>query len=406
MTDAYAVLRQRDFRLYIASVMLATLGIGAQSTVLGWEVYVRTGRVESILHQATIEALAMLLFTLPAGYVADRFDRRLVSAICFSGGALASLVLAWLSIVQAPLGKMLMVLAFNACILTIARPARGALLAVIVPEEMLAQAVTWRSSLVQIASVCGPAIGGGFAWLWLPGGYLFAAFASIACALSVIPMRTRQVMGQAAGSVVAATLEGVRYLFSQKVLLAACSLDLFAVLLGGATYLVPVFVKDILQAPEWALGVLKAAPAVGAACMAFSLAHRPPLERSGRAMLLAVVGFGLATIGFAFSRNLWLSAFCLFLTGFFDNLSVVVRSTLLNLLTPDHLRGRVTAANWIFIGSSNQIGGVESALVASLLGSVGSVVVGGIGAIVVAGVVWALAPKLRDYGRLDRRQES
>lgn len=406
MTDAYAVLRQRDFRLYITSVMLATLGIGAQSTVLGWEVYVRSGRVESILHQATIEALAMLLFTLPAGYIADRFDRRIVSAVCFMGGAVASLCLAWLSIAEAPLSNMLIVLAINACALTVARPARGALLAVIVPEDMLAQAVTWRSSLVQIASVCGPAIGGGFAWLWLPGGYFFAAAASITCALSVLPMRTRQVMGQTTGSIVGATLEGIRYLFSQKVLLAACSLDLFAVLLGGASYLVPVFVKDILHAPEWALGVLKAAPAIGAACMAFTLAHRPPLERSGRAMLLAVVGFGIATICFAYSRNLWFSAFCLFLTGFFDNLSVVVRGTLLNLLTPDHLRGRVTAANWIFIGSSNQIGGMESAFLASLIGAVGSAVVGGFGAIAVAAVVWVAAPQLRDYGRLDQRRDA
>jgi MFS family permease len=403
MTDAYAALRHRDFRLYMLSAGLATIGIGAQSTALGWELYARTGLFTTILFQALVEAGPMLLLTLPAGYIADRFDRRIVSAICFAAGSMSSLTLALLSAAGASPSALLAVLAFNACVLTIARPSRGALLALTVPGELLAQAVAWRSSLLQVCSVAGPAIGGLFAWLWLPGAYLFSATTAALCVVSVLPMRTRQEFGEATGSIVASTLEGMRFLFSNKVLLAASSLDLFAVLLGGATYLLPVFVKDILQVDPWALGVLRAAPAVGAACMALTLAHRPPLRRAGRSMLFAVAGFGVATIGFALSRELWLSVFCLFLTGVFDNLSVVVRGTLLNLLTPDHLRGRVTAANWIFIGSSNQIGGMESALVATWLGAVGSVLFGGVGAIFVAAIVWFAAPALRDYGRLDQR---
>lgn len=396
----YAVLRNRDFRLFISGLMALSIGMGAQGTAIGWDVYARTGRVDAIGLTAALEALPMLALTLPAGYLADRFDRRIVSSLCLSVAVLCSLGLLAVSWTDGPLGWMFGLLFVDACAMTLARPSRGALLPVIVPREQLARAVTWRTSLMQIAGISGPALGGLLAWLWLPSAYLACAIGAAVAACTLLPIRARQQPMERPERPWKAIVEGLRHLFRTKLLLAASSLDLFAVLLGGATYLLPVFARDILGVGEWGLGVLRAAPAAGAAVMGFTLAHLPPMRHAGRNLILCVVGFGLATIGFGLSTNFWLSAAMLFLTGVFDNVSVVVRGTLLQLLSPDELRGRVTAANWIFVGSSNQIGGVESTLVAAAIGPIGSVVAGGLGSVLVAGVVALWVPSLRRYGAL------
>ncbi|HEX3355747.1 MAG TPA: MFS transporter, partial [Tepidisphaeraceae bacterium] len=193
---------------------------------------------------------------------------------------------------------------------------------------------------------------------------------------------------------------GVRFVFNHKLLLPAMTLDLFAVLFGGASFLLPFFATDQLHVGSFGFGLLRAAPSIGAVGMALVIAHLPPMKRAGRSLLLAVVGFGLATIVFGFSRNFWLSMFMLFLTGAFDNVSVVVRHTLVQLQTPDAMRGRVSAVNQVFIGSSNELGGLESGVTAAIFGLVGSVVFGGIGTILVVGLVMLVWPQLGRFGSL------
>lgn len=297
---------------------------------------------------------------------------------------------------------------YYACLLVagIARafqgPAKEALAPQLVPRALYANSSTWRSSSWQLASVVGPALGGAVIALTrgAVAAYVLDATAALAFLLLVAAIR-RPAFTPAAGS---ATLEsvvaGVRFVARTKVILAAITLDLFAVLLGGATALLPIFAKDILRVGPTGLGWLLAAPSVGALLMALTLAHRPPMRRAGRALIVAVIGFGAATLVFGLSRNFWLSLAALFFTGAFDNVSVVVRSTLLQLMTPDEMRGRVGAVNSLFIGGSNELGGFESGAVAQLVGPVASVVLGGVGTILVVLTVARVWPEIARLGAL------
>lgn len=280
-----------------------------------------------------------------------------------------------------------------------------ALVPLIVSEEHFANAVTWNSSFFQVASMTGPAIGG-FLVAWsLGAAYLVDAACSMTFVilLSLLAVRPADRSGESMtlGSLGA----GLRFVFSTKIILATITLDLFAVLLGGAVYLLPLFADDVLKVGGIGLGWLKAAPAFGAFAMAMVLAHVPPMKRAGRALLWAVAGFGAATIVFGFSRWYWLSLAMLFLTGAFDNVSVVVRHTLVQVLTPDAMRGRVSAVHNVFIGASNELGGFESGLTAKLFGPVVSVVGGGIGTLmVVLGVFWSW-PQVKRFGSLGTLRE-
>jgi predicted MFS family arabinose efflux permease len=250
---------------------------------------------------------------------------------------------------------------------------------------------------MQVSSVAGPALGGLIIAFSVPAAYLASAASAGLFALLLGLMRLPPAEKTASGVTWAQVAAGVHFVRGQKLILAAISLDLFAVLLGGATYLLPVYATDILKVGEKGLGLLQAAPAVGALLTALLLAHRPPMQRAGRTLLLAVAGFGGATILFGLSENFYLSLFALFLTGVCDNVSVVVRHTLIQLLTPDAMRGRVAAVNGIFIGSSNELGGFESGVVAQAFSPVVSVVSGGVGCLLVVVATAVKAPQLRRF---------
>lgn len=397
----YAAFRVPGLLRYLLGSMLIQVGMGAQGLAIGWEIYQRTGQPLALGLVGGIQAIPMVLLSLPAGYLADRFDRRRLIALCLFGVAICSLGLALLSHFHGSIRLMYLVLLLDATMMTLQRPAGTSIFPSLVPPEVFENAMKWRSSLDQISAVAGPALGA-LVIVWsIPAAYVANAVFALLFIGLLLSLRLRPSPAAAGTMSLRNVLAGVSFVWDRKVLLATISLDLFAVLLGGAVYLLPVYAKDILQVGAPGLGWLRAAPAVGAFCMAILLAHLPPMQRAGRAMLLTVAGFGLATIVFGLSRNFWLSWAMLFLTGAFDNISVVVRHTLVQLLTPDHMRGRVSAVNWIFIGSSNEIGGLESGMLAQAFSPLISVVSGGIGTILVV-ATWALAfPRLRRFGSLN-----
>jgi MFS family permease len=404
--DAYAAFRYPAFTVLFIGGFLIHLGAAAQGVAFGWELYVRTNSVFLLGLTGLIQAIPMLLLTLPSGYLADAYNRKNIILLGIIGTTLTSIGLGTLSLAQAPVLGMFALLFLDACFNRIAGPSASAILPLLVPPETLENAIKWRTSLFQLCSVVGPAIGGVIIAMHIPTAYFFSAACTTGFLLllwgTTIPTG-RQV---ARGSIRRQLYEGVAFVWNQKIILGSVSLDMFAVLLGGAVYLLPVFARDILTtrpfglSPEQTLGWLRAAPALGAVLMAITMAHRPPLQRAGRSMLLAVAAFGVATIIFGLSRSFWLSFAMLFLTGAFDNTSVVVRHTLVQLRTPNELRGRVSAVNSMFIGTSNELGGFESGLVARFFGPVASVVSGGIGTILVVLLWTRMFPGLARLRRL------
>jgi len=398
--DPYAAFRVRDYRLYAFGSIIAFIGHQIQGVAIGWEIYERTGAALSLGLVGGVQAIPLLLLALPAGHLADVFNRRNIIILSQFLAASCSLGLAALSYCEGPISGMYLLLLLNSTVVTLGRPARQALLPQLVPAEIFSNAMTWNSSLFQVASVVGPALGGFVILVSIPLAYVIDAIFRLVFMALMFGLKPRKPKRDGEGLSLTSFLAGVDYVWKRKVILSAISLDMFAVLLGGAVYLLPIFAKDILEVGEWGFGWLRAAPGVGAFCMALLLAHLPPIKRAGRALLLGVAAFGVATIIFGISRSFWLSMAMLFLTGAFDNISVVVRHTLVQMLTPDEMRGRVSAVNSVFIGSSNELGGMESGLTAEWLGVVWSVVVGGIGTIGVVGLTAWLCPSIRKFGSL------
>lgn len=399
---AYEAWKHRNFVLYTVGAVLVQVGGGAQTLAIGWEMYQRTGKALSLGMVGLVQAIPLVLLTLVAGYLADRFPRVRVTGLSMVGTTLTSIGLAIFSWQEGSVFWMYVLLLLDATFMTLGRPARSSMFPLLIPARVFQNAMGWRMSLGQVASVLGPAIGG-FIIAWsIPMAYVLAAAGSTVflCILPFIRIRQEKMEGSQAPSL-DTLLAGVRYVWQKKVVLSAISLDLFAVLLGGAVYLLPIYAMDILMVGETGLGYLRAAPAVGALLTALIVAHSPPMKHSGRNMLLAVAGFGVATVIFGYSTNFWLSWAMLFLTGVFDNVSVVVRHSLIQLLTPDAMRGRVSAVSSVFIGASNEIGGFESGTVAEYFGPVFSVVSGGIGSIAITGYIAWKSPSLRRFGRLD-----
>ena len=401
--DPYAALRHHDYRHLLAGSILASIGSEVQGVAVGWELWQRTGDPAALGYVGLVQFLPVLLLALPAGHVTDRHSRKGLLMAAQAVTALASLGLAALSWWQGPVPAVYLCLLLAGCCRAFSAPARWALVPMVVPAPMLNNAVTWNSSGWQTAAATGPALGGvviaaqaGRA----TGAYLLAAACALACAVLVAPIRPQGTPPPARAASLESLLAGVRFVWRTKLILATITLDLFAVLLGGAVMLLPVFATDILHVGPTGLGWLRASPALGALLMAVTLAHRPPLRRAGRALLLSVVGFGLATVVFGLSRNFWLSFAMLALTGALDNVSVVVRGTLVQVLTPDAMRGRVSAVNAVFISSSNELGGFESGLTAKLFGPVPSVVGGGIGTVVVVVAVMLCWPEVLRLGPL------
>jgi MFS family permease len=380
--------------------LLALIGTRIQSIAIAWEIYQRTGQALSLGLVALVQALPVIGFALPAGYLADRFRRRHLLLLSLVGMTLTSLGLAVLSYTEGSITFMFGLLFLDTTAVTLGRPARMAIVPQLVPNAIFANAIAWYTSLVQIASVVGPALGGFVVAVNVPLAYVLAAVSSVLSIVTFVGIELPPGPKEVERPSLRTVLAGIEFVRNNRLILTIISLDLFAVLLGGAVYLLPIYAKDILKVGATGFGWLEAAPAAGAFCMAILLAHLPPMQRAGRTLLLAVGGFGLATIVFGLSTSFGLSWAMLFLTGALDNISIVVRHTLIQLLTPDSMRGRVSAVSSIFVSASNEFGGFESGLVAHWLGPVFSVVSGGIGTIVVVMITALAAPELLSFGAL------
>ncbi len=400
--NPYAALRSRDFQFLLAGGILVGVGTETQAVAVGWELYRLTGRPADLGYVGLVQFLPILLLSLPAGHAADRFNRKVLLVAALFLMTLASAGLALLSIGKGPVPLVYLCLFVAGVGQAFSRPIRWSLVPSVVPEEDLTNAVTWNSGGWQIASMAGPAVGGLVVSLTdeAAGAYVLAGLCALGCAACILVLRPRPAKRSTEPISLGTLLAGLRFVWRTKPILATITLDLFAVLLGGATALLPVFQHDILQVDAAWLGWLRAAPSLGAIVMAFVLAHRGPLRHPGRDMLWAVAGFGLATVGFGLSRSAPLSFVLLALTGALDNVSVVVRGTLVQTLTPDAMRGRVSAVNTIFISSSNELGGFESGITAQWFGAVWSVVGGGIGSVLVVLAAMLAWPEVLRLGAL------
>ncbi|MCU1325972.1 MAG: major facilitator superfamily 1 [Bryobacterales bacterium] len=392
---AYSSFRFRDYRLLLAGVFFSNLGLQMTSVAASWDLYIQTRSAMVLGNVGLVQVAPFVLLSLWAGHVADRFDRRRVMTISQAVYLISCLVLAlsphsvfWIY------GCLLV----TATARTFQGPARGAVLPQVVPPESLSSAITWMSSAQEIANVGGPAVAG---LLLALTSTRYVYMVQVVCAIVTLicfaSLRVRRVETAANAPSRRSFLEGLHFVRDNKLILSAVSLDLFGVLFGGATALLPIFAVDILHAGPAALGWLRAAPSLGAVLMAVSQAHYGTIVHAGPALLAAVVGFGLATIGFAFSHSLWLSLLMLLLTGVFDNVSVVLRNSLVHTRTPDYLKGRVLAVNNIFVSCSNQLGAMESGWTAHWLGAVPSVWVGGLATILIAAGCAVLSPQLRRW---------
>ncbi len=399
--DAYAAFRLRGYLPLLAGNFLSAFGLQMVAVAVSWDLYVQTRSALVLGNVGFVQVAPFLFFALSAGHLADRLNRR---TIILAGQVLQLAVSLLLAFGPRSVALVYACLLLTATARAFQWPARSAILNQIVPPDAMGNAVTWNSSAMEIANMAGPAAAG--LLVALAGSrtvyaiQVGLALLALACFSSLPghlnPAPTTPDKGPQS------VLDGIRFLRHNKLVLSAISLDLFGVLFGGAVALLPIFAADILHAGPQALGWLRAAPSAGAVLMATVQAHSRRIEHAGWALLATVSGFGLATIGFAFSRRLWLSLLLLALLGAFDNVSVVLRQSLLQLRTPDHLRGRVFAATSIFINCSNQLGAVESGWAAALFGggaagAVASVWTGGVATLlVVAGTAW-VSPALRNW---------
>lgn len=400
--DPYAALRLPEARRFLLGNTVVAMGAQMQSVAIGWELYVRTGSALALGYVGLVQALPVILLALPAGQLADRLDRRRIVQLTLVLMAAGSLGLALLSWQRGPVIWIYALLLLIGLCRAIEGPAASAFLPQIVPLSLFNNAVTWNSSAFQIASVVGPAVGG-LLIAWFRSAtpvYALDALCLLAFFGMLSTIKSRQTARRTEAANLRSLLAGLAFVWRTKIILATITLDLFAVLFGGAVFLLPVFAEDILRVGPAGLGYLRAAPSVGALTMALLLAYLPPMKRAGKRLLWAVAGFGCATIIFGLSQSFWLSLAVLFLLGAFDNISVVVRHTLVQVLTPDAMRGRVSAVNNVFIGASNELGGFESGLTAALFGPMASVVGGGLGTLVVVAWVAAQWPQVRRLGSL------
>jgi MFS family permease len=379
------------------------LGVQMQSVAVGWQIYAATGRPLDLAWVGLAQFLPAAGLSLITGHTADRFDRRRILIMCQA--ALATLALALLVVTRigAGVGPIYAVLVGIGVARAFIGPATQSMLPTLVPVEHFGNAVAWSASFFQVATVVGPMLGGFlYGAAGGPGAVYAMASACLVAALTLVASMSKTRAGAPrAATDRASVLAGVRYVRGNPIVLGAISLDLFAVLLGGATALLPVYARDILKLGPWALGTLRSAPAAGAAVVAVTLARWPIQKRAGSKMLICVALFGAATIVFGLSRSFALSLAALVVTGAADMVSVFVRSTLVQLATPEAMRGRVSAVNMVFIGASNELGEFESGVTAQWLGTVPSVVAGGIGTLLVV-ALWAWRfPKLAAVDRLE-----
>lgn len=431
--DPYAALRIPNYRRYLQGSFFALIGRQAVVAVALWQVYQWTHSSTALGLVGLVNVLPLIALSLPAGSLADRYDRRKLIA---AGTALTALInvalavlsywdeavppldlLRWanaglahlaavferhaepgaLSFDHPALPLIYLLLLIQGCVRILIWPARSSITPLLVPSTAMTNAITWNASTFEIATVAGPALGGFLtAGLGVPAVYALAAGLELTFFFALRRVTYFTAPIRATGKRTwRDMLAGGEFIWKKKVIFGASSLDMFAVLLGGATALLPVYADQILHVGPIGFGWLRAAPSLGAFAMAMWVAHRAPFARPGLALLWSVAGFGVAIVVFGLSQWFWLSLVALFFTGAFDNVSVVVRQTLVQLLTPDSLRGRVTAVNQIFIGSSNEIGALRAGLMSALIGPVGAVVWGGLGTLAVTAAIARAIPPLR-----------
>jgi MFS family permease len=396
----------RDFRLYQTARLLVILGAEAQSIAVAWQVY-------QITHSALdlgLTGLALfapgLFFMLAAGHVADRYDRRGIILTCYATQALCTVALLWFAL--HPTGHVLPIYAVLLGVgmgRAFSGPASSALLPSLVPKHHFVNAVTWGSIVFQIANIAGPSVGGLLFTLPLSGAlarwdgaavYAFSLMTLMVFLVLVGAMRTRPARVVKNAFNLETMLAGFKYVWQTKLLMGSISLDLFAVLLGGATALLPIYATDILHQGPGALGLLRAMPSLGALVVSLVMTVRPIKHNAGKLMLFCVGVYGTFTVIFGLSKTMWISLVALVIVGASDMVSVVIRASILQLATPPEMRGRVSAVNWLFVGASNEFGGFESGVTAAWWGAVRAVVVGGIGSLIVTGLAGTLFPALRN----------
>ena len=402
--------RSRNFRLYQSARLMVIVGAEAQSVAVAWQVYQITHSALKLGLTGLALFLPGLICMLAAGHAADRYDRRRIILACYALQAVCTAVLLWLSITPGmlhpgriwPIYTVLVGIGLGRAF---SGPAASALLPSLVPKDHFVNAVTWGATVYQIANMSGPAVGGLLftlplsgalaSWRGAPIAYLFTLVMLVGFIALIAMIRPAPVERKTGAFNVRTVLAGLEYVRSNKLLLGSISLDLFAVMLGGAVALLPIFATDILHAGPRGLGLLRAMPSVGALMVSLLLVVRPLRRRAGRTMLICVAIYGIATIVFGLSKNMGVSLAALFVVGASDMVSVVVRSSMLQLATPPEMRGRVSAVNWLFIGASNEFGEFESGLTASWWGAVPAVIIGGIASVAVTVSAALLFPKLR-----------
>jgi MFS family permease len=410
--DPYAVLRNPDLRIYFVGRLVAIIGQQMFATALGWEIYERTKSAMALGLVGLTQVIPMIICTLPAGHFADIYNRKHIIIAMTLVVAAANLGLSAISAAVAPVWLIYLCLIVTGTARTFLVAASASFLPQLVDRKDLSHAVTWSATIFQASSIVGPAAGGTLLHFSHHAAPIYAinAAAAVVCATLIGRVRIHHVVTEREKTTLKTLLTGFNFVFSNRIILGIITLDMFAVLLGGATALLPVYAKEILRVGPYGLGILQAALPIGAICCSFVVAHRPPMQKAGRSLLWAVTIFGLATIAFGFSKWFWVSFAMLVVCGISDNVSVVVRHTLVQLLTPNEKRGRVSAVNNLFIGTSNELGEFESGTVAHWFGprmgnaittgAVISVVTGGIGTILVVVAVAWLWPEIRKYGRL------
>ena len=410
-----AAFQSRDFRLYQSARLLVILGAEAQSVAVAWQVYQITHSALDLGYTGLALFLPGLFCVLPAGHAADRYDRRGIILLCYAVQFVCTGALLWFALHGTggnghriwPIYAVLIGIGIGRAF---SGPASSALLPSLVPKAHFVNAVTWGATIFQIANILGPAVGGLLFTIQLTGGLKVWTGAAVVYAFTMLMLagflvlvgmiRTRVTLAEKKATDIRTMLAGLEYVWRSKLLLGSISLDLFAVLLGGAVALLPIFATDILHAGPRGLGLLRAMPSFGALAVSLLMLIRPIKRRAGKTMLIAVAIFGAATVVFGLSRSIWVSLVALVLIGASDMVSVVVRSSILQLATPPEMRGRVSAVNWLFIGASNEFGEFESGLTAHWWGAVRAVVVGGIGSMLVTGTAAAIFPKLRNADSL------
>jgi MFS family permease len=410
--DPFAALRIREFTFFLSNRLFLTLAIQMQSVIVGWQIYDLTNDVLALGMIGLAEAIPFIVISFFSGHVADSFNRKRIilffTAIYIGVGIFLLYSSADQSRFLNDYGTFPLYLAIGA--VGVIRGFLGAsipaFMAQIVPRNLYANAATWNSTVWHLGSVIGPSVAGLIIAVSYSAAYTVDLIFLVIALFSMLFIASKPLPKSLESEPLVQRLTaGIRFVFKNQLLLGALSLDLFAVLFGGAVALLPAFSKEVLHAGASELGFLRAAPAIGAVIMALIIAYKPPTQNAGRNLFLSVAAFGVATIVFGLSTNFWPAWIALFFTGAFDNVSVVIRHTILQLATPEHMRGRVSAVNGIFIGSSNEIGAFESGVAARAIGIRPSIVFGGILTVLVVAITARVAPKLRKLNIDSMRDE-